>query len=70
VDRWIEEETLVKHEMQWTKAWFKKQAELWRERLERGDEELPQGHKSYAAKQVKLWNVFLGKASERFDLYL
>jgi len=29
VDRWLEEETLVKHEMEWTVIWFKNQAKLW-----------------------------------------
>jgi hypothetical protein len=70
MDRWLEEETLVKHEMEWTTMWFKNQAELWRERSKRADSDLPPGHKSYAAKQQKLWNAFSRKASERFDLYL
>jgi hypothetical protein len=70
VDRWLEEETLVKHEMEWTVIWFKNQAELWRERSKRKNHELPTGHKSYAAKQQKLWNAFYLKASERFNLYL
>ena len=70
VDRWIEEETLVKHEMKWTTLWFKNQADLWRERSKRGDVDLPPGHKSYATKQLKLWNAFHRKACERFNLYL
>lgn len=60
----------MKHEMEWTALWFKKQAELWSERLKREDNELPPGHKSYAAKQQKLWNAFHRKASEKFDLLL
>jgi hypothetical protein len=70
MDRWIEEETLVKHEMVWTTNWFKKQADLWRERSKKTDGDLPLGHKSYAAKQQKLWNAFHAKASERFHSYL
>jgi len=70
VDRWLEEEILVKHEMEWTVIWFKNQAELWGERSRRTDCDLPTGHKSYAAKQQKLWNAFHLKASERFNLYL
>jgi hypothetical protein len=60
----------VKHEMEWTALWFKNQAELWRERSKREDGDLPPGHKSYAAKQQKLWNAFHRKAAEKFDLYL
>jgi hypothetical protein len=70
VDRWVEEETLVKHEMEWTTLWFKNQAELWRERSQRQDRNLPSGHKAYAAKQQKLWNAFHRKSSERFNLHL
>ena len=50
--------------------WFKNQADMWRERSKREDSDLPQGHKSYATKQLKLWNTFCIKASERLDLYL
>lgn len=70
VDRWLEEEMLVKHEMGWTILWFKNQANTWGERSKREDHNLPPGHKFYAAKQQKLWNAFEKKASERFELYL
>ena len=70
MDRWMEEETLVKHEMRWTTLWFKTQVELWRGRSKRDDADLPVGHKSYAAKQEKLWSAFYRKSSERFNLYL
>ena len=60
----------MKHEMKWTTIWFKNQADLWKERSEKEDSDLPPGHKSYAAKQQKLWNTFHRKASERFYLYL
>jgi hypothetical protein len=60
----------VKHEMEWTTLWFKNQADIWRERLKREEGDLPSGHKSYAAKQQKLWDAFHRKASERFDLYV
>lgn len=70
VDRWVEEEQLVKHEMEWTTIWFRNQAELWKERSERNDPNLPPGHKSYAAKQHKLWSAFQSKSSERFKLYV
>jgi hypothetical protein len=70
VDRWLEEKTLVKHEMEWTTLWFKNQAELWRSRLRREDSNLPAGHKSYAAKQQKLWEAFHRKSLERFSLHL
>jgi len=56
--------------MEWTSLWFKKQADLWRERSEREDNDLPPGHKSYAAKQEKLWNAFHTKSCERFKLHL
>jgi hypothetical protein len=70
MDRWLEEETLVKHEMEWTTLWFKKQADLWRARSKREDNNLPLGHKSYAMKQEKLWNAFHRKSAERFNLHL
>ena len=70
VDRWQEEQTLVKHEMEWTTLWFKNQAKLWRERSEREDIDLSPGHKSYAAKQHKLWNAFHRKSSEILNLHL
>ena len=70
VDRWLEELTLVKHEMQWTILWFQYQANLWKEHSKREDVDLPIGHKAYAAKQNKLWSAFQRKASERFSLYL
>jgi hypothetical protein len=56
--------------MKWTALWFKNQAELWSERSKKEDSDLPPGHKSYAAKQQKLWNAFHRKASEKFDLHL
>ena len=69
-DCWLEEHTLVKHEMQWTILWFQYQANLWGEDAKMEDANLPIGHKAYAAKQSKLWNVFQKKASERFTLYM
>jgi hypothetical protein len=70
VDRWLEEETLVKYEMQWTIGWFQYQANIWKERSNREDGNLPLGHKSYCTKQEKLWNAFVRKASQRFGLYI
>jgi hypothetical protein len=37
VDRWLEEATLVKHEMQWTIMWFQHQVNLWTEHSKRED---------------------------------
>jgi hypothetical protein len=70
VDRWQEEQILVKHEMDWTIRWFQYQANLWKKRSEMEDRMLPKGHEAYAIKQQKLWDVFQKKASERFGLYL
>jgi hypothetical protein len=70
VDRWSEELTLVKHEMNWTILWFKNQADLWRERSEREDGDLPDGHKAYATKQQKLWKAFERKSFERFSIHI
>jgi hypothetical protein len=68
-DRWKEELFLVKNEMQWTMLWFQNEANVWKERSEMEDDDLPKGHKAYALKQQKLWNEFLTKSSERFKLY-
>lgn len=70
VDRWAEEMTLVRHEMQWTILWFQNQQTLWSERYGQEGVDFSVGHKSYAKKQQKLWGAFKRKASERFDLYL
>jgi hypothetical protein len=70
VDRWMEEETLVKYEMDWTVQWFQNQADMWRKRSNREDGSLPPGHKSYGVKQEKLWKAFLQKASQRFGLHV
>jgi len=70
VDRWVEEQTLVKHEMQWTILWFQNQVNLWSDRSKREDSFLSPGHKPYAIKQKKLWNEFQRKAKERFALHL
>ena len=70
VDRWEEEKILVRNEMQWTILWFQYQASLWSERSKRDDSHLPLGHRSYAAKQEKLWDSFERKATERFALYI
>ena len=69
-DRWVEEETLVKHEMRWTTIWFQKQVDLWVKRSKSEDPSLPIGHKSYAIKQEKLWKAFLMKASGNFSLHI
>ena len=70
VDRWVEEQTLVKHEMHWTTLWFQNQVELWSGRSNLNDSALPLGHKSYAIKQKKLWQAFQMKATERFGLHM
>ena len=70
VDRWVEEEILVKNKMHWTILWFQNQVNLWSERSTRQDNSLTPGHKSYAIKQQKLWNMFREKATERFSIYL
>jgi hypothetical protein len=56
--------------MQWTILWFGTQANLWRERSEREDCDLPNGHKAYAKKQQKLWKAFEEKSFERFAIHL
>ena len=56
--------------MHWTILWFQNQVNLWSERSRREDGNLPPGHKSYSIKQLKLWNMFQIKATERFLLYL
>jgi hypothetical protein len=67
LDRWVEEEVLVKHEMRWTTIWFQNQVDLWVERSNAEGDDLPTGHKSYAVKQQKLWRAFLVKASASFS---
>ena len=68
MDRWLEEEILVKHEMKWMTLWFKNQADFWRERSKRQDIDLPAGHRAYAEKQNRLWNEFHRKACKKFGM--
>jgi hypothetical protein len=70
VDRWLEEETLVKHEMGWTVLSFQYQANLWDERSKIKDSDLPKGHEAYSIKQKKLWTAFHLKALGEFGLYV
>lgn len=70
MDRWTEEQTLVKCEMHWTILWFQNQANIWHERSKIENEKLPLGHKAYAVKQQKLWSNFQRKANEIFGIYL
>lgn len=70
VDRWEEEFILVKNEMQWTILWFRHHANLWKERSERNDGNLPMGHKAYAVKQQKLYNAFAEKSFDKFSMYI
>jgi len=56
--------------MHWTILWFKNQENLWSERSEREEEDLPAGHRYYAIKQQKMWSAFHRKASGIFGLYL
>ena len=70
VDRWREELILLKNEMQWTKLWFQNQSNLWRERSKMADGVLPIGHQAYAIKQQKIWDAFVKKSSNRFEIYM
>ena len=70
VDRWVEEQALVKHEMEWTILSFKYQADLWDERSKNKDAGLSMGHDAYSVKQRKLWSAFHMKALEKFGLHI
>jgi hypothetical protein len=70
VDRWLEEQALVKHEMQWTILSFQYQADLWDKRSKMKDADLSMGHEAYAVKQKKLWGAFHLKAMEKFGLHI
>jgi hypothetical protein len=60
----------VTNEMQWTILWFRHHANLWKERSERKDRNLPMGHRAYAVKQQKLYIMFAKNAYDKFSMYI
>ncbi|KAI6039578.1 hypothetical protein EDC04DRAFT_2568262, partial [Pisolithus marmoratus] len=54
-DRWVEEVSLVRHEMLWTVLWFEYQQSIWEKRALHSVNE---GKEAYANKQIGLWSDF------------
>jgi len=67
--RWNEEVILLKHEMEWTMEYFKRQQRRWKHWGENVQVEGPEraGLKSYAEKQASMWKGFMSQAKEIFD---
>ncbi|KIN98449.1 hypothetical protein M404DRAFT_157600 [Pisolithus tinctorius Marx 270] len=64
-NRWMEDMSLVKHEMMfWTILWFKNQRNTWEARALNSEEP---GQMAYAKKQVGLWSEFVQKAKLMFQ---
>lgn len=57
---------IVKNEMGWTKLWFIKQQNIWRDRGEKSHIANRPGHEAYAKKQVAMWKQFEAKARDAF----
>lgn len=67
-NRWEEEVSLVKHEMQWTVAWFSTHERIWMNRYEEvDDEESADGLRCYALKQSYLWKALREHSQKLFD---
>ncbi|KAI6008061.1 hypothetical protein EDC04DRAFT_2582223, partial [Pisolithus marmoratus] len=54
-DRWVEEVSLVRHEMLWTVLWFEYQKSIWEKRALHS---VDAGKEAYANKQIGLWSDF------------
>lgn len=63
-DRWIEEDCIVNHEMDWTVDWLKTKKTEWEDRMNASSA----AHlKAYAARQVKQWDALAHRASRQFE---
>jgi hypothetical protein len=63
-NRWSEELTLVKYEMEWTTRFFLKRAADWRERA--GLPTPLPGPRAYAARQASQWSQMASEAERVF----
>ena len=63
--RWDEEVNLLKHEMQWTVAFFRHRKEKWTGLGEM--EEAKSGLACYAFRQANVWEQFEKEAEDLFD---
>ena len=61
-DRWTEELSLTKHEMEWTVRWYVYMAKKWKSRRD-VREQVSLGHTAYAEKQMAMWNE-LGRVAQ------
>lgn len=66
-DRWVEEKILLEHEMDWTVAFFKFKANIWKSYAAISAHEGKYGHQCYAEKQIDVWNDFAADAEARFQ---
>ena len=62
MDRWNEECTLLRSEMDWTRNFFKFKMTEWQRRAEETDH----GKQCYAYRQMEMWDHLYGQASEAF----
>jgi len=61
-NRWTEELSLTKHEMEWTVRWYVYMAKKWKSRRDVRDQ-VSLGHIAYAEKQMAMWNE-LGRVAQ------
>ena len=64
-DRWEEELTLVKYEMEWTARFFGYRANQWQKRFLQAD--LQSGPKAYVAQQAAQWSQMASNAHQLFE---
>lgn len=64
-DRAHEQITLLPLEMQWTIAYFKRQADVWTAHIDTGPA-VTLGHISYAWRQTTMWKSFAEHAELKF----
>lgn len=67
-DRWTEEVTLLKKEMEWTLATFQHWQTTWKRRIEYLEtQDRKKGHVAYAWREVKHWDTFIIRAKAAFN---
>ena len=65
-DRWVEELTLIQHEMDWTCNFFIFKSKQWDARSQKAKAENQEGHACYAARQAHVYSTLAEHAGESF----
>jgi hypothetical protein len=66
LDRWQEEQTLVKHEMRWFYNYCEHQCDLWARRASQHLAKERFANAAYAERQTKVWTKLKAEAELKF----